>query len=66
VELRLLLQGHDITVRWQRKRPDATRILADQQLAWGEWVELDTLPEHAVLLVYGEAVPAAFSSLSIK
>jgi cyclic beta-1,2-glucan synthetase len=66
VELRLKLQGHDITVHWQRKRPDAARVKADQQLAWGEWVELETLPAQAVLLVYGEAVSVAPSSLSIK
>ena len=51
VELRLLLQGYDITVRWQRKPADGKPLQADQHLAWGEWVELDTLPEHAVLQV---------------
>ena len=66
VELRLKLQGHDITVHWQRKPPDANHMAADQQLAWGEWVELATLPEQAVLLVHGEAAMVASSLLLIK
>ncbi|ABM38392.1 GH36-type glycosyl hydrolase domain-containing protein [Polaromonas naphthalenivorans] len=66
VELHLLLQGYDITVRWQRKPTDGRPVKADQQLAWGEWIELDTLPEQAVLQVVGEAVPAVSASLSIQ
>jgi cyclic beta-1,2-glucan synthetase len=66
VELRLKLQGHDITVRWQRKLPEASPLNADQQLAWGEWVELETLPEQAILQVHGEAVPAAHAPLSFR
>lgn len=53
VELRLKLQGHEITVHWQRKLPEVSPFRADQELAWGEWVELDTLPEQAVLQVHG-------------
>jgi hypothetical protein len=41
-------------------------LKADQQLAWGEWVELDTLPPQTVLLVCGEAVPAASTPLSVR
>ena len=66
VELRLKLQGHDITVRWQRKLPEVSHVKADQQLAWGEWVELDTLPEQAVLQVHGEAIPAVHAQLSFR
>ncbi|MEO6319743.1 MAG: glycosyl hydrolase family 65 protein, partial [Polaromonas sp.] len=67
VALRLKLQGHDITVHWQRKLTEGAPVKAHQQLAWGEWVELHTLPEQAVLQVHGQAVPAApSSSLSIK
>ena len=63
VELRLLLQGHDITVHWQRERFEPPRPKADQYPAWGEWVDLDTLPTQAVLWVHGEAGPAAPHSL---
>ena len=65
VELRLSLQGHDITVHWQRKQSEGPRSRADQYPAWGEWIELDTLPTQAVLRLYGEAVlaPAAAQSL---
>ncbi|MFZ3139721.1 GH36-type glycosyl hydrolase domain-containing protein [Polaromonas sp.] len=66
VELRLKLQGYDLTVRWQRKPLDGRPVAADLQLAWGEWVELDTLPAQAVLQVLGEAVPAVSDSLSIQ
>lgn len=67
VELRLHLQGHDITVHWQRELTQGAPIKADQQLAWGEWVELNTLPQHAVLQVHGQAAPATQpDSLSIK
>ena len=67
VELRLHLQGHDITVHWQRELAKGAPIKADQRLAWGEWVELDTLPKHAVLQVHGQAAPATQpDSLSIK
>ncbi len=59
VELRLRLQGHDITVHWQRDPPQAPRLKADQYPAWGEWIELDTLPTQAVLRLCGEAVPLA-------
>ena len=65
VELRLLLQGHDITVHWQREQSKAPRLRADHYPAWGEWIDLDTLPTQAVLRLYGEAVlaPAAAHSL---
>jgi cyclic beta-1,2-glucan synthetase len=66
VEMRLKLQGHDITVRWQRKLPEASQVRADQLLAWGEWVALDTLPEHAVLQVHGEALPTVHDPLSFR
>ena len=59
VELRLSLQGHDITVHWQRDEPKAARPRADQYPAWGEWIELDTLPTQAVLRLYGETVLTA-------
>lgn len=35
VELRLHLQGHDITVHWQRELAQGAPIKADQQLALG-------------------------------
>ena len=66
VELRLKLQGYDITVHWQRNPQDAIRVKADQQLAWGEWVELEKLPSQAVLLVEGDAVLKMPDMLSIK
>ena len=66
VELRLKLQGHDITLRWQCQPSDAAAPKADQQLAWGEWVELDTLPAQAVLQVHGEALPMPVNSLSTQ
>ncbi|MCJ7798402.1 MAG: hypothetical protein MUP33_01335, partial [Polaromonas sp.] len=66
VELRLKLQGHDITVHWQRQLPDVSPVKADRHLAWGEWVALDTLPAQAVLQVHGEAVPAAHDPLSFE
>ena len=58
VELRLQLQGHDITVHWQREPAGAAPLAADRQLAWGEWIALDTLPAKAVLLVRGTSTPA--------
>ena len=58
VELRLQLQGHDITVHWQRDAAGTALVQADRQLAWGEWVRLDTLPEKAVLLVIGNCPTA--------
>ncbi|NMM10123.1 MAG: DUF3131 domain-containing protein [Polaromonas sp.] len=57
VEIRLQLQGRDITVHWQRDAEAEPSLVADQLVAWGEWVELDALPARAVLLVRGEAVP---------
>ena len=66
VELRLKLQGHDITVHWQRKRSDIAQVLANQQLAWGEWIELEQLPPQAVLLIHGEAAMAEPVPLPIK
>lgn len=58
VEIRLKLQGRDITVHWQRELDKLPAPKADQLLGWGEWVELNTLPLQAVLLVHGDAVPA--------
>jgi cyclic beta-1,2-glucan synthetase len=55
VELRLKLQGHDITVHWQRDAAAGPALKADQQLGWGEWVELEGLPQQAVLRVQGNA-----------
>ena len=57
VQLHLLLQDRDITVHWQREPADAAAQPAVRQLAWGEWVQLDSLPEKAVLLVTGKAPP---------
>ena len=59
VEIRLKLQGRDITVHWQRERESRLLPEADQVLVWGEWVEFDTLPQQAVLLVRGEGVVVA-------
>ncbi|NDP63959.1 glucoamylase family protein [Polaromonas sp.] len=58
VELRLQLQGHDITVRWKREPAGATPLEVDRQLSWGEWTRLDTLPAKAVLLVRGNTALA--------
>ena len=55
LELRLKLQGHEITLRWQRELPCGIGADADRQLAWGEWLELATLAETAVVQVHGEA-----------
>ena len=55
VEIRLKLQGRDITVHWQKAGHSSAPVKADQILGWGEWVELDTLPEPALLLVRDEA-----------
>ena len=52
-ELRLQLQGRDITVHWQRDAAVTTPLDADRHLAWGEWTRLDALPETAVLRVSG-------------
>ncbi len=54
VEIRLLLQGHDLTVHWQRG-PSHAHFQADRHVAWGEWVALDSLPAKAVLRVQGLA-----------
>ncbi len=56
VEIRLKLQGRDITVHWQRDRHAGAPLKADRVVGWGDWVELDALPVQAVLLVHGEAV----------
>jgi cyclic beta-1,2-glucan synthetase len=58
VEIRLKLQGRDITVHWQRDHHAEAPLKVDQVLGWGEWVAFDTLPQPAVLLVHGEAVLA--------
>jgi cyclic beta-1,2-glucan synthetase len=58
VELRLQLQGRDITVHWLREPAGAAPLVADRQLAWGEWTRLDTLPAKSVLLVRGSAALA--------
>ena len=55
VQLRVKLHGREITVHWQRNPDTSDQVKADQRLAWGEWVQLDTLPTQAVLLVHGEA-----------
>ena len=56
MEIRLKLQGRDITVHWQRDRHAGAPLKADRVVGWGDWVELDALPMQAVLLVHGEAV----------
>ncbi|MDB5870245.1 MAG: glycosyltransferase 36, partial [Polaromonas sp.] len=66
VELRLKLQGHDLTLRWRREAADSAHAGADHQLAWGEWIALDTLAQQAVLQVVGEGLSAAPKSLSIQ
>ncbi|MBG6070505.1 MULTISPECIES: GH36-type glycosyl hydrolase domain-containing protein [unclassified Polaromonas] len=58
VELRLQLQGRDITVHWLREPAGVAPLVADRQLAWGEWTRLDTLPAKSVLLVRGSVAPA--------
>ena len=57
-EIRLKVQEREITLHWERDSHPATLVAADLQLAWGEWVEFDRLPQPAVLLVRG-APPAA-------
>ena len=57
VELRLKLQGQDITLHWQRDDHPDTLIEPHCVLRWGEWVDLASLPPQAVLLVVGEAPP---------
>ena len=59
VEIRLNLQGREITVHWQRDEQDEPLVQADEVLGWGEWVAFDSLPQQAVLLVRGVAVAAA-------
>jgi cyclic beta-1,2-glucan synthetase len=60
-ELRLKLQGREITIHWERDPHPQTLVKADRQLAWGEWLELERLPAKSVLLVRGAgpAGPAA-------
>ncbi len=60
VQIRLQLQGQDITVHWQSSQPEHAEhlrglpeIRADQVLAWGEWLALDSLPQSSVVLVRG-------------
>ncbi len=65
VEITLKLQGHHITVHWQRHASPALPIQADQTLAWGEWVQLDSLAPQAVLLVIGDEPVPPSNSLSI-
>ena len=65
VELSLKLQGHEITVHWQRHASSTLQIKADQTLAWGEWVALDSLGPQAVLLVMGEEPSRQPEKLSI-
>src|SRR3990167_921572 len=65
VEIRLKLQGRDITVHWQRDLHKLPALKADQLLDWGEWVELDRLPPQAVLLVRGEAMSAQPPDLAV-
>ena len=55
VQLQLKLNGREITVHWQRHPDTSDQVNAHQSLAWGEWVELDTLPMQCMLLVHGEA-----------
>jgi cyclic beta-1,2-glucan synthetase len=55
VQLRLKLQGHVLTVHWQRDLHTPSPVVADQSFAWGEWMQLKSLPQTAVLLVHGQA-----------
>ena len=63
VEIRLKLQDHELALRWQREA-STPPPRADRLLAWGEWVQLDSLPAHAVLLVQGDAPPPDQETLS--
>ena len=56
VEIRLKLQGRELTLQWQREA-STPQANADRLLVWGEWVQLDSLPARAVLRVLGEAPP---------
>ena len=58
VQLRLHIQGYDINIHWQRLHDTASKLNPDKLLVWGEWVALNTLPLHAVLLVWGESKDA--------
>lgn len=60
-EIRLQLQGRDIRIHWERDQHPRTLVTIDRQLAWGEWMELESLPRRAVLLVRGDP-PAAVAT----
>jgi cyclic beta-1,2-glucan synthetase len=62
VELSLNLQGHTIRLRWQRAaQPVPETAHYSAAVAEGEWIELDSLPQQAALLVHG-APSAAVTS----
>ena len=63
-EMRLKVQGRELTLHWERDAHPATLVEPDVRLAWGEWVELQRLPKTAVLLVRGE--PPAGSALTLS
>ena len=63
-EIRLKVQGRELTLHWERDAHPATLVEPNLRLAWGEWVELQRLPKTAVLLVRGE--PPAGSALALS
>ena len=63
-EIRVKLQGHDLTLHWERDAHPATLVKPDLRLAWGDWVELERLPKKAVLLVRGQAPAGPAQGLS--
>jgi cyclic beta-1,2-glucan synthetase len=53
-ELRLKVQQRDLTLHWQRDLHPAGLLQPDVQVGWGEWVQIESLPARAVLLVRGQ------------
>ena len=58
-DIELQLEGRAFTLHWQRDEHPSTLVAANKRVAWGEWVPLAGLADKAVLLVRGEAPPAA-------
>jgi cyclic beta-1,2-glucan synthetase len=54
-DISLKLQGREITVHWQRDEHPLTLVDSDRRLAWGEWLQLEGLPDPVTLLVRGGA-----------
>ena len=63
-EIRLKVQGRELTLHWERDAHPATLVEPDVRLGWGEWVELQRLPKTAVLLVRG--APPVGSALALS